>query len=285
MRLMSRTHRRVAVTLLVSALSLLAVGVALPATIVGTAGADRLLGTGSADRLNGRAGNDRLFGRAGKDTLIGGAGHDMLNGGPGNDQLLARDGRADSVFCGAGPGDRAVVDKVDLVLDCETVRGQGDQSVEVPVEQPPPPAQPGTTRENPVPRGVTVTLGDGWQVRVDAVNPNATDAVLAENMFNDPPAPGKQFFIATLTATYSGAGSSRLDGSFRFRAVGASAVSYTTFNDSCGVIPNDMPDTEVFTGGTISGNICWQVTSGDASTLVMYDDPLLDAQRIYFALF
>ena len=142
------------------------------------------------------------------------------------------------------------------------------------------------TRQNPIPRGRSAMLYDNWEVRVVDVIPNATRLVLAENMFNDPPAPGKQFFIATVEATYRGPGSSRFDGSFRLRAVGPSGVSYSTFNDSCGVIPDELPDPEVFTGGTIRGNVCWQVMTGDAEALLMYDDPFtLDpVPRIYFRL-
>jgi hypothetical protein len=142
------------------------------------------------------------------------------------------------------------------------------------------------TRENPIPRGHSARLYDNWEVRVVRVIPDATSLVLAENIFNRPPARGKQFFIATVEATYRGPGSSRFDGSFRLRAVGPSGVSYSTFNDFCGVIPDELPDPEVFTGGTIRGNVCWQVTAEDAGALLMYDDPFtLDAvPRVYFRL-
>lgn len=165
--------------------------------------------------------------------------------------------------------------------------GPGASTVQPPPADNPPPAPPaGSTRDNPIPRGTTATVAGGWQVRVDGVIPNATEMVLAENQFNDPPASGKQFFIATITATFTGTGSSRFDGSYRLRAVGPSAVSYSTFNDSCGVIPNEISDAEVFTGGTITGNVCWQITSSDATGLVMYDDAFLapESDRVYFAL-
>ncbi len=142
------------------------------------------------------------------------------------------------------------------------------------------------TRENPIPRGSSAKLYGNWEVRVVNVIPNATSQVLAENRFNDPPAPGKQFFIATLEATYRGPGSSHFDGRYRLRALGPSGVSYSTFEDSCGVIPDRLPDPEVFTGGTIRGNVCWQVTASDAGALLMYDDPFTfdPVLRIYFRL-
>jgi hypothetical protein len=134
--------------------------------------------------------------------------------------------------------------------------------------------------------GTTADIAGGWRFTVLSVTPDATAAVLAENIFNSPPAAGKQFFIARVTATYLGGGSSRFDGSFRLRAVGPSAVSYSTFVDSCGVIPDDLPDPEVFTGGTVAGNVCWSVLSSDAGGLVLYDDPfLLEGTRYYFRLY
>jgi hypothetical protein len=76
-------------------------------------------------------------------------------------------------------------------------------------------------------------------------------------------------------ATYRGRGSASFDGSYRLRALGPSNVSYRTFEDSCGVIPDRISDREVFTGGTIRGNVCWQVLTSDAGNLLMYDDPFL----------
>ena len=101
------------------------------------------------------------------------------------------------------------------------------------------------------------------------------------------PGEGQQFFIARMRATYRGDGSANFDGSFRFRAVGDGGVSYSTFGNSCGVIPDDLPNPEVFTGGTIEGNGCWAIDSGDAASLVMFDDPFLsfdDSDRRWFAL-
>ncbi|MFQ5427148.1 MAG: hypothetical protein ACE5EV_08710, partial [Gaiellales bacterium] len=117
-----------------------------------------------------------------------------------------------------------------------------------------PPATLGS-QENPVPAGTSFRLFDGWTVTVLSVTPNATDQVLRENRFNDPPEPGNQFFIATITATYQGTGSSTLDADFRFRALGPSAVVFSTFDDDCGLIPASLrtSNPEVFPGGTVSG--------------------------------
>src|SRR5439155_3913312 len=105
-----------------------------------------------------------------------------------------------------------------------------------------------------------------------------TTSVLAENQFNHPPAPGNQFYLVTVTVVRTGADSKIFDGS-RLKAVGPSAVGYTTFSNSCGVYPGGEfqygNSPELFTGGTATGNVCWQVTSSDAAGLIMYYDPIV----------
>jgi hypothetical protein len=242
----------------VTALTAIVASSAVAATIFGTQRADVLRGTSKADTIYGKGGNDTIYGLGGNDRIFP---------GPGKDRVV----------CGAGK-DFVQADALDVVAnDCETVRRLSPPA-------PPPPPNPALgTRENPYPRGSTATLADGWKVTVASTIPDATAAVLAENQFNDPPASGNQFFIVRVTATYTGQGSKSFSGSFRLRAVGTSAVSYSTFANSCGVIPDEISSAEVFTGGTVTGNECWQVKSSDVASLVMYDDATFD-QKIFFAL-
>jgi Ca2+-binding RTX toxin-like protein len=116
--------------------------------IVGTSGADYLagggfddviLGVGGNDTLLGGAGDDRLDGGPGNDVLTGGAGADVLVGGDGSDTIYAADGERDIVDCGAG-NDRAVVDSVDVVKNCELVQ-TGSTTTQAPTPAP----TPGTT--------------------------------------------------------------------------------------------------------------------------------------------
>lgn len=143
------------------------------------------------------------------------------------------------------------------------------------------------TRENPVPMlDYKVTLSDGWEITVLNVIPDATQIVLNENMFNGPPKDGHQFFLAKIRACYTGSDSDTFDGGYRLRAVGASNVAYSTFENNCGVIPDELPDSEVFTGGCIEGYVGWEIKSSDAYSLVMYDKPFSfgETERIYFSL-
>jgi hypothetical protein len=87
----------------------------------GDAGANRILGTAGSDRLRGFGGDDRLSGGPGADCISGGAGRDRLYGGAGDDLLEARDGVAETVDCGTGDADQAIVDARDLTRSCEQV--------------------------------------------------------------------------------------------------------------------------------------------------------------------
>lgn len=140
------------------------------------------------------------------------------------------------------------------------------------------------TRENPLPSGSVVTLGDGWQMRVLGTAADGTKEVLAANQFNDPPPAGYQFFVARISATFNGPGSAHFDGGYRLRTVGAAGVAYSTFDPGCGVVPDALKDSEVFTGGSIVGNLCWSIRASDAASLLLYDTALSDADRVYIAL-
>ena len=88
----------------------------------GGAGDDTLYGAGGNDTLKGGAGKDKLLGGAGKDKLDGGKGRNKLSGGSGNDSLRSRNKVKDTVDCGSGRRDVAVVDKRDRVKRCEKVK-------------------------------------------------------------------------------------------------------------------------------------------------------------------
>jgi hypothetical protein len=109
-------------------------------TLNGGAGNDALYGAGGNDRISGDDGADKLFGGGGNDTLAGGRGRDSLDGGAGNDRLTggadvntykggagddtvdAKNGKKETVDCGAGKKDSASVDKADKVKGCEKVK-------------------------------------------------------------------------------------------------------------------------------------------------------------------
>jgi hypothetical protein len=142
------------------------------------------------------------------------------------------------------------------------------------------------TRENPIPIGETAQMGE-WEITVTDTIPDAQQAIMDENQFNDPPEEGMQFFIAALSATYLGEESSNFWIDVRLRAVDDGGVAYDGMDAYCGVIPDNISDRgEAFTGATIEGNTCWAVSSEHTNSLVMIVEPLFswDRERLFFAL-
>ena len=86
----------------------------------GTGHDDTIIGLGGNDTINGGAGDDRIDGGPGNDVITGGAGADHIDAGPGSDTVNAVDGERDVIDCGTG-NDHAIVDKVDVVHNCELV--------------------------------------------------------------------------------------------------------------------------------------------------------------------
>jgi RTX calcium-binding nonapeptide repeat (4 copies)/PKD domain len=91
-------------------------------TLNGGDGNDKLYGAGGNDTLNGGKGNDKLYGGSGNDKLNGGPGTNTYSGGSGNDTINARNGKKETVDCGAGKKDTATVDKKDKTKGCEKVK-------------------------------------------------------------------------------------------------------------------------------------------------------------------
>ena len=156
----------------------------------------------------------------------------------------------------------------------------------------PTPAPIGQSRQNPTPFGALVVLEDEdnpqdhWEVSVLSLNDDAWKIIRTENSFNDPPEPGNQFVMVTVRMKYLGPDSVTLLGDYRFRALGNSGVVYSPFRQSCGVIPDDLPIQELFTGGQVEGNVCWQVASSDVESLVMFIEPdsILSEQRVWMTI-
>jgi hypothetical protein len=109
-----------------------------PSTLIGNGGDDRLIGNDFDDTVDGGAGTDHVEGGMGNDSVTGGPGQDTIYGDAtassctwyscqipfGNDVIYARDGEADNIDCGIGT-DKAIVDAIDVVANCETVDSAG----------------------------------------------------------------------------------------------------------------------------------------------------------------
>lgn len=155
------------------------------------------------------------------------------------------------------------------------------------VNQPPPSLSGGgdTSLLDAAPVGRTVEVGD-WRIRVTSVTPDAT-ALLLEDEFNDPPGPGKQFFMAAIEATYTGDEIGDFFFDITLSAVGDTAVAYQSFDDHCGFVPNEVNQAgRAFPGGTLFGNVCWNIESTDQESMVLIAEEFFgfDENRAFLSM-
>ncbi|HSH58411.1 MAG TPA: hypothetical protein VK988_01995, partial [Acidimicrobiales bacterium] len=129
-------------------------------------------------------------------------------------------------------------------------------------------------RRNPYAFGDSVVLSRGdqdyWEVRVLDFVADAAEEVAAENPSNEPPAEGRQFALVTIEVTYLGPDEpTNLFGNLEFGAVDDSNVAYD-FEDDCGIIPDRIDQYgDLYRGGTVTGNMCWEVRSNSIESLLL----------------
>lgn len=141
---------------------------------------------------------------------------------------------------------------------------------------------PRGTRSRPIRLGNQIVTHDGFSLWVEEVIEDATQIVLAENPFNDPPVPGNQFVMIRIKVKNNSPKTQSFVAPWRLSAVGNSNVEYS---ESCGVLPDKFDGfRDLFQGGELSGNICLTVKSSDINSLVMYDSGYFGENSIFFAL-
>jgi hypothetical protein len=130
----------------------------------------------------------------------------------------------------------------------------------------------GGTFDDPIAAGEWVTVG-GVEVAVISVDRDAVDVVLEENSFNDLPGPGKRFVMWQVALANRSDTDLATFGAVSFTVVGDLAVSYEVFDANCGVVPDPLDQFRtVFPGGSLVGNLCWEVADEDVESLRLIVD-------------
>ena len=141
----------------------------------------------------------------------------------------------------------------------------------------------GLSRVNPVPAGQPYLVPEGWELTILDFTPDATQLVLAENQLNDPPLPGRRFSIVRVrTKNVSAGNPADHDVTFALRLVGSENISYSKFDESCGVIPDSFsskPD-DIPEGGSFDGNICYQTAIGETDFTIFTNYFLRDEESV-----
>lgn len=139
------------------------------------------------------------------------------------------------------------------------------------------------TRDSPVPVGVPADIGDGWTLTVNSVNLDATDEVVGGNMFNEEPPAGSVYVLINVTATYNG--SDDKTSPFIFMSGVTSSNVEISGLDSFVVAPDAFDSlSDVFAGGSLTGNFALAVPSAELASLVLYTSALFSSNDVYFAV-
>lgn len=211
--------------------------------------------------------------------LVAGAYAGVLPGQASGTQIIMGD-----VDCGGSvnPNDSLKILRSDAGLSYDKVSGCPPIGASIDAGPTPTPvSQAGLTRNNPVPRGSSLVTPEGWRIEVLDFDPDATQIVLDENQFNDPPKPGFRYAIVRIRMTNVSAGSpGDPDPGFALRMVGSRNVGYSTFEESCGVIPDDadFKSDDIFPGGALEGNVCYQIGQTE-NNFTIYTDFLFSDEE------
>lgn len=143
------------------------------------------------------------------------------------------------------------------------------------------------TRDNPAPLGTTIEIVEfgetTYEVTLGPAVLNANDAVLAANMFNDPPADGFQYALLPVQMTYVGTdtGNPWIDLSIQF--VSAAGTTHTE-GDTLAVAPEPtlIDINELYPGASAEGNVVIAIPTDGAeagtwTVSALFGDPFFFA--------
>lgn len=142
------------------------------------------------------------------------------------------------------------------------------------------------TRQNPVPLGTEVKVGPNWNIAILQIDEDAWPIVEQTNRFNDPPAEGRQFVMASTKVSYNGEDSGTPWVSLSYRYLGSDGNVYGRGGDDrCGVLPKPLSDIgEQFPGASAEGQVCWSVPAEAVANgaIIVEESFSFDDTRVFF---
>jgi len=138
----------------------------------------------------------------------------------------------------------------------------------------------GLNRLNPVPIGQSIVADNDIELTILELARNAWPKIHKANMFNEEPGEGMEYVIAVIKVGYLGnPDATKKVSSWDFRIVGDQGVIYK----SAPVVLDDKLDAELFGGGTIEGELAFEVASDERGLILIYDSGL-DTGAHYLSL-
>ena len=143
---------------------------------------------------------------------------------------------------------------------------------------------------NPIPLGTAAAINGGWRLTVTGVTLDADAQVLAvvDPYFggpaNNPLPPGAQYSLVTISATYAWGGSSDLGD---LQGVGSQGATYSPDGCEPPAPTLDSVESNVFSGQTITANLCFKIAANDAGVLMLTADAPVQnyiESQVWFAL-
>ena len=147
----------------------------------------------------------------------------------------------------------------------------------------PTPRPPGYSLNNPVEAGGILQGSDGTEISVLAIIADARQQIAEENMFNDPPEEGNRFYMIRVEIVYPSGDESISVREADFILIGDNRLIYAPFDQTCGLIPDKLRG-EIFGGGRIEGNICFEIPEDEAGLILIHEPGFGSESRRFLSL-
>ena len=134
----------------------------------------------------------------------------------------------------------------------------------------PTPVSLGLSMHNPLPAGAVLQGSDGARVQVLGVMPDAQSVVALLDPASPPPEEGHRFYMLELLVSHPAGSNTITVNHSQFKLVGRSRVVYDTVDHPCGPIPKRL-NGEIFSGGQIKGNLCFQIPQHEDQLVLIHD--------------
>jgi hypothetical protein len=145
------------------------------------------------------------------------------------------------------------------------------------------------SKSAPIPVGTTVAMVSKFDLTINKYTGNATGEMLEANSFNDKPPAGQRYAMVNVTVTNRDTKTDKRTPGYNLTLNAISKSGKTYESTDCVATPPKLLDayTDLFTGSSLSGNICFLIADADADGLVLYTDQLdeqYNASTYYFEL-